>query len=478
MVSGLSNVIKIPFKEVLYPTPLLKAITQAGIVLAIYGALNGYFLKVVTAIIVLYFITRWFFTYRFTVAIYFALVYQWFQVSIKVFYGLFNGATFESLTQYPEHINSAFYYSAFGLLALAYGIQSQLKTINYNQADFENELDQFCPRKVLIAYIAFSIGLNLLFTLRFTVPGLFQAIALFNNFKWSLLFVFYFVVQHNKKYITAFWLIVGIEFFASFISFFADFKSFIFFILIPYLSYNQVTTSKMRTLALSSVGIFILAFIWTGVKSDYRQFLNQGSRSQAVLVEKDVASRYLFDAVRDFDIAKQNNTMKALIDRISYIDYFSACMAYVPIFLPHENGKILKQSVFHILMPRIFFPNKGAIDDSDHLNKYTGLYFANASKGVSFSLGYVGDFYIDFGLPAMLIPIFLFGILIGFILLNIYKTSASPFWGAALLTASFNVLYKLENSQIKFIGNLIWFWIVFYLIAEYVLPQLNQFLKK
>ena len=479
MVPNLPYTIEFPFREKLYPIPLLKAIIVSGSILAIIGSFNGYALKIITAFAVLYFITRWLFTKSFTVAIYFALVYQWFQVSIKVLYGLFTGVQFESLSRYPDNLSTAFYYSAFSLLLLSSGIHYQLKRISYSEEDFEESLNTVSTSKIMIAYIAFSVLINVLYSLRFVIPGLFQAITLLNNFKWVLLYIFYFSAYKNNKNILSFWIIVLIEFLMSFVSFFADFKSYIFYILILNLSYGYFNKKKLRTLLFYGAGAFLLAFIWTGIKSDYRQFLNKGSASQAILVEHSAASEYLINAVSNFDIERnKDKTLESLIDRISYIDYFSACISYIPSHKPHENGKVLKQSILHILMPRILFPNKQAIDDSDHLNKYTGLSFANAKKGVSFSLGYIGDFYIDFGFIFMLFAIFIFGNFIGLILLSIYNAAPSPFWGAALLTGSFYVLYKLEISQIKFIGNLIWFWIVFYFLSKFIVPRFKHLIEK
>ena len=119
--------------------------------------------------------------------------------------------------------------------------------------------------------------------------------------------------------------------------------------------------------------------------------MNQGSSQQKVKVEAGEALSFLSGKLSEVDAGNLSDASDDFLDRISYIDYFSSAIAYVPKELPHENGTLTKNAVFHVLMPRIFFPNKASLDDSQHLTKYTGVAYADQSMGVSFALGYVGD---------------------------------------------------------------------------------------
>ena len=478
MERGLSDTIVYPFRNHAYPSILLSLVFGVGVLFSLAGMMNGYGLKLMVAFGLLYFLIQRFFTQNFTIVVFVALLYQWMQVTIKVFDGFFNDVPFESLTKYPEYFHEAYYVGIFALWSFAYGIAWQLKKFQYSTVVFEQELLELKPLPMLLGYLGFGVLINALFALRFVVPGLFQAIALLTNFKWSLFFILFFVVHVHRKYVMVFWAIVLFEFVGSFFSFFASFKAIIFFLLIAYMSFSIISWRKLIYVGIASVGVYFVAIFWTSVKGEYRSFLNQGTRTQAVRVEKDEALDFLGDKLFQFSLEESEETQKDFVDRMSYIDYLSACMNYVPSRLPHENGGIIKNSIMHILLPRILNPNKAAIDDSNHLNYYTGLDFANAQKGVSFSLGYVGDFYIDFGTYFMMIPLFFFGIFVGWILLSIFRASPSPLLGAALITGVFDVLYKFETSQIKFLGNLIWYWIVFYFLAKYVIPRIQLFLQK
>ncbi|MBS2098535.1 hypothetical protein [Carboxylicivirga linearis] len=466
-----------PFHSLNKPSLLLNGILSVGVILTLFGLTTGYGVKLAVSFALLYTIVRLFYAQGFTVVIFLALLYQWFQVSIKVFYGFFNNLPFESLTVYPQHFDSAFYTGAIGLFALSLGIYQSLKKICFSIDSFNNEIENINVIRCIVFYLSFGLFLNLLHALRHVLPGAYQAISLLTNFKWSLFFILFVIVHKKKQLIGVFWGIVAYEFIGSFFSFFASFKSIVFFVLIAYLSISSFNYKKLVIAISAGFGVYMLAIFWTAVKGDYRDFLNQGTRTQRVLVQKDEALNFLSEKIFQFNIPDDNRVQKDFIDRMSYIDFISACMNYVPSELPHENGVILKKSINHILIPRIINPNKPIIDDSNHLNKYTGLNFANSKQGVSFSLGYVGDFYIDFGAILMFIPIFFFGSLIGFVLRNIFNTVDNPLWGAALITGSFDVLYKFETSQIKFLGNLIWYWIVFYFLAKYIIPRIRVFIN-
>ena len=91
------------------------------------------------------------------------------------------------------------------------------------------------------------------------------------------------------------------------------------------------------------------------------------------------------------------NATQGMLDRLSYVDFFAVVLETVPSQLPHENGALWLDAITRPFMPRLFFPSKTVIDDSERTNYYTGLGVAGAEEGTSISLGYVAESYIDFG---------------------------------------------------------------------------------
>ncbi|ASB50970.1 hypothetical protein [Alkalitalea saponilacus] len=455
-----------------------KAIIAITILGSIWTIFSPTYFEYLVAMILLLYLAYYFMQSVFTVGIFLALFYQWVQVSIKAIYGAFTGSSLESLTKYPEHISSAFFLSALSLLLLSMGIRQIIKKLEFSWDDLNFYINQYSVHKFFLLYLAFNFISGFLFTLRFTIPGLFQAIAILSYFKWSLFIILFILVHKKQKLLVPFWILVAIEFSTSFISFFASFRSIIIYLLIGYLSLRYISSRRLTLIGIYGFMIYLVAIIWTDIKMDYRQFLNQGQQTQAILVSKEEARNYLKDAILSYNFSGAKETREELINRMSYIDFFSATQDYIPSEKDHENGKVLKQSVMHILMPRMFFPDKPIVEDSKHLTKYTGIYFPSYAKGVSFSLGYTGDFYIDFG-PVLMFPaILLFGLLIGIVLLSIHSTSPNVLWSFGALTAAFDILYKFENSQIKFLGNLIWFWIIFMILNKFIIPHIDHYLKE
>ena len=87
-----------------------------------------------------------------------------------------------------------------------------------------------------------------------------------------------------------------------------------------------------------------------------------------------------------------------LMQRMAYVDFFAVVLDTVPAMLPHENGALWWDAISRPFMPRLFFPDKTAIDDSTRTDYYTGLRMASR-QGTSISIGYMAESYIDFGRP-------------------------------------------------------------------------------
>ena len=66
--------------------------------------------------------------------------------------------------------------------------------------------------------------------------------------------------------------------------------------------------------------------------------------------------------------------IEPLIAGAGYIHFFSHVLDHVPEERPHTKGMIWLNAISYSFMPRLFFPNKKVINDTEHLMKYTGLF--------------------------------------------------------------------------------------------------------
>lgn len=402
-----------------------------------------------------------------------AFLYQWVQVCIKILYGTFTLTDVHDLTQFPDQIILAYLLSCLALICLSVGMHFPLSRMKIDMQALNTDISRFNTRKVLIFYIVLSLFMSIGAYIFSMVPGLFQVYVVLSDFKWVCFFLLFVLCYKTNKYKTILWLIIIYEFLNGFLSFFADWKSVVFYFIIAWLAVQKITFKQLAFFGIFSLGILYVGILWTGVKGEHRTYISQG-QAQSVMVSKEDAMTNFIRLVSDFSLENSKETQTAFLNRLSYIDYFSSCLSYVPVKMPHENGGLTMNAFKHVFLPRLFFPDKAVIDESTHLTKYTGVFYSNIDMGVSFGLGYVPDFYIDYGYIFMFPILILFGYFIGNIFLDIYNHAGSILWGISMMAISFSLLFRFENSMIKLFGQLIMIWLVYRLFEWFVLPIINK----
>jgi hypothetical protein len=92
-------------------------------------------------------------------------------------------------------------------------------------------------------------------------------------------------------------------------------------------------------------------------------------------------------------------------------------------------------------------------------------------------LGSVAERYIDFGPYLMFLPIFGFGLMIGFIYKYIYTNSFNHVWGMALNAPLLFLIPNLGVATTKVLGWLFTYFIVWFLFKKFFLKDLDRYLK-
>jgi hypothetical protein len=207
-------------------------------------------------------------------------------------------------------------------------------------------------------------------------------------------------------------------------------------------------------LSLGAVAL-TLGVAWTAVKIDYRSFVSGGEKAQVVTVGYLERISMLAEMLRQLDGNAMADASEKLLQRIAYVDFFGVVLDAVPGVLPHENGALCWDAISRPFMPRLFFPEKTAIDDSVRTNYYTGLDLPTSEEGTSVSLGYMAESYIDFGAAGMMVPIFGLGLLLGRFYRWMLRRDPSRLLGMALATATIFGASFLESSITKVFGGLV-----------------------
>ena len=141
----------------------------------------------------------------------------------------------------------------------------------------------------------------------------------------------------------------------------------------------------------------MFGIVWSAIKGEYRAYVSGGEHAQIVTVGFGDRMAKLGELVSALDREALADGADRLVKRITYVEFFGAVLLYVPAVAPHEDGAIWWDAIIRPFMPRLFFPDKGIIDDSERTNKYTGLGVSGSDVGTSISIGYFGEAYIDFG---------------------------------------------------------------------------------
>ena len=249
--------------------------------------------------------------------------------------------------------------------------------------------------------------------------------------------------------------VVAIEIVLGITGFFAGFRDPIVLAVLAVLEiFDRKKTQHWIAMGVASLAMAALGVIWMGIRGEYRKEYVEvdtfsGSRSTRVNRVQDLTGTFLNNSSESLLF-----TTDSLVDRMWTVYYPARAVARVPSILPHTDGAIIGAAVTHIVTPRIFFPDKGELpSDSDKVRKYSGVHVAGREANTSIAFGYAAEAYIDFGVPLMFAPVFVFGVFVGFC----YALFRSLIWHRELFVAFATVsfwtsLYLFERSWATMMG--------------------------
>jgi len=442
-----------------------------------------YFEEVTFSFIILIVIFALFYKENEPPVIVIALTFQWLSIAIGHFYLLFFDATQSDLLWRPSYslseIDHTYWLSMISLVAFFIGLKIATYHIKVQLAD-NLLLQKYDTLKIIIAYIIFIVVFEpLANTLRFVMPGIYQALRALTYFKWTLFFLMIYIsFKRNEKKKLVF-TIIAIETLLGFTGYFSDFKDFMILFPVVYLSFNTIKGRKqIITIAIIAVVLINIGAIWSYVKVEYRPFLSGGIGSAQVTVSKQEALKKLWKLSSNITYRKYSLGFEALVKRIYFLEYFSATVNHIPKLRPFLDGEIWTKSLQHIFMPRLLFPDKEALDDSKQTYKLTGIRVAGANKGTSISTGYMAESYADFGEINMHLAILILGFALGLIYKQLLNNSLNQLWGFALIIPIYFLLNINGKSLIKIFGDTAYFFIAFYILKKFVVPFIDPYLFK
>lgn len=410
--------------------------------------------------------------------LFFGLTLFWLSISIKLFYAIYAGVNYESLSNSLNIVETT-YSALIAFVVFSLGIYFTTKKIRSKALiDFRNSFG-YDSRRMLMVYAGSIASLTVVKGLFGLIKGLDQILFSLIDLKLGFIFMAIYAVYLRRDNLALAVGIIAVEIILSFFSFFSGFKEILFAILIVMLTAKIKLTFKSMA-AYGSV-LFItlyLLFSWQFIKGEYRAFLNQGERAQVLSVSQGEALEKLQELVaEEKKDAQKDKVLYASVDRLSYIEFYSESRLKVPFFVPYENGKLWANNIAHILLPRFFFPDKEAIDDSKMVNKYCFRKVLTGKSGVSISLGFIAESYIDFGPVFMYIIIFLVGCFMGFIYSVVLRQSLNLFWGYTMVLPLFAKINCNGTPGTKLLGWMITYYLAFFVFRKFLMEPIDNYLR-
>ena len=414
----------------------------------------------------------------------FVLVFHWLQATTRVFHANLVGVDVQDLVFYPQFgtfadVETATWLTLAGLIVLAVGMRAAIHTLEpRGEEEGHREAELFSVHRVFWLYLVITFVVTALAGSVGYWSGLRQILLAVEQLKWAMYFLLgYLVFVRREGYV---YLLVAFatEFIAG-IGFFSEFKTVIFVSAITYFAArSRITVGTVVKGLVVVVVLGVMGAAWTVVKPEYREAVSGGSGRQGAVVDQGEQVSILVNLLSEVDREALGEGLEPLAARVAYVDFFGYALGYVPAIVPHENGALWGAALKHVATPRILFPSKPPIiSDSEVTNRYTGLRVAGEEEGTSFSIGYMGESYIDFGPLWMFAPILLVGLWRGLMYRFFLSHGGSQLTGFAFAVALFMSLYELEKATGKMLGGLLMRFIVLALLFRFAAPVVVRWLQ-
>ena len=420
---------------------------------------------------------------------------QWLQVMVPIFYAdlVGNSLSLESMELGSDRSVVIFNTSGFsnqakatwlslgGILAMAVGMRLALKhRLGSAASQIERELKELSLPRIFYAYLA-GFGLSSVCnTAAWYLGGLAQLVLAVGVIKWVMLWILCccaFVQAKGYRFVL---VALVVEVAIGFLSFFAHYKEAFFVLGIAMFSVRGKLSTRVRLgLGCAVAGLLCMMIFWQAVKMEYRVFLSGGTAGYSTGMSVGEQVRKLGQLLASLDAETIEIGIGSLVSRVGYTELFAATLEWVPANEPHAGGELLKGAILHPLMPRLLFPNKEAIDDSERTRRFTGLAVSGSQSGTSIGVGYMAECYVDFGATLMFVPILLLGYVLGWLYRAFAFSGQSRVWGTALAIATlFVTLQAFATTGSKLYGAVLTTGLVLFAINYLVGARILHWLRR
>jgi len=347
----------------------------------------------------------------------FILAVQWLEVSSGYLFSLITGVFPSEFP--PGEVEYAVALALTGLLTLAVGIRladALLPTDNAPAA--ESHVQNL---RGLFWLVIGVYAINYVYVLNPKEYAGFDAILerLLGMRQIPLMLLWLEVVRRRTNW-SYLWLSLAWVFVPQLGSYFSDFKTPLILLLIVFASawkpwerdaWKFTLVGATRTLLVATACMFLVLTWQAGVKKETRRAYDANEVGSDPVERITLFVTHAINAV-PVVFNDTETVFEGLVARVSYVTFFSRTLEYIPAKQPHAAGELLQMALTNAFMPRFLFPDKPVLpSDSYYTRRFTGLLVTE--EGTSISIGYMAEFYADWGLGGMFLSILLYGFLMG-----------------------------------------------------------------
>ena len=391
----------------------------------------------------------------------FVVAYQWTSITVGYWYSLWTGIFPGSYR--PGDVEQAVTMSLAGLLLLAAGIrlvQDPLSRWFQNRRGLAPDAappigDRHLKPMFTIVVLAYAVDYVFVFNAR-EMGSLASIAQRVLELRQVLLITLWVEVLRLRRHLLYLPITLVIATIPRLGAYYSDFKTPLILMLLalaatwrPWqLSWWPRSLWALVKSAPVLAALIILILVWQGgLKNETRQAYDGGFIGNA---PRDRIEFFVDNLQRDLPTLFEDPQpfVETLVERLSYITFFSLVLDYVPKIEPHADGELLQMAMLNAFVPRALFPEKPALpSDSYYTRRFAGV--AVSEKGTSVSIGYMAEFYADWGLRGMFLSILGYGCWIGAMMAVVARYTAVPLLRVGTVTVTALAVADFEHQFIK-----------------------------
>lgn len=282
------------------------------------------------------------------------------------------------------------------------------------------------------------------------------------EFRFLFLFVLFSAVMRQREGYNYAWMAGAFAAVPQLVASGSGFATSILIFLVVLLAESRLLSSskyarrhpgRIAGIFVTAIALCLFALFWNGaMKGHWRQKLRSGQVTGSLFTQLDQFLREANDRVATMDLQRG---LRVTTGRLSDVPVMmNHVVQRVPTIVPFASGELTTRAITHVLMPRFLFPNKEKLgSESTLVRRFAGLAVAGEEQNTSVALGYLVEFYIDFGIFGMMLSSFVFGALMGALSRAMIFVAPSVQLYQGIVTSMFFLYFiSLDGALAKLLG--------------------------